>query len=415
MLFEFDDIKDQKARIKVLGVGGAGGNAVNRMITSGMEGVDFIAINTDVQDLDSNYAETKIQIGRDLTKGLGAGAKPDVGRKAMLNDQELVQSLVAGSDMVFVTAGMGGGTGTGAAPVVAKVCKDLGILTIAIVTLPFNFEAPQRMSKALRGISTLRNFCDTLIIIPNEKLLSVIEKGTTAKDSFKMSDSILLQAAQGLSDLINQRGEINLDFADVESVMRGMGDAVMGSGIARGEERAVLAAQQAIASPLLDTQSISGARGAIVNITANKDMTLEEVSAATKIIYEEAGKDVNLFFGYVLDENMGDELKVTVIATGFNSKPIEHMENSQDILRGNYNRKSEEIMEIEDTPLFRESNSSNSSSFNKNEEINLEEEGDGPTLVFGDGYDQTHEADQSHKENHANESDIPAYLRKQNQ
>jgi cell division protein FtsZ len=317
--------------------------------------------------------------------------------------------------MVFVTAGMGGGTGTGAAPVVAKVCKDLGILTIAIVTLPFNFEAPQRMSKALRGISTLRNFCDTLIIIPNEKLLSVIEKGTTAKDSFKMSDSILLQAAQGLSDLINQRGEINLDFADVESVMRGMGDAVMGSGIARGEERAVLAAQQAIASPLLDTQSISGARGAIVNITANKDMTLEEVSAATKIIYEEAGKDVNLFFGYVLDENMGDELKVTVIATGFNSKPIEQMENSQDILRGNYNRKSEEIMEIEDTPLFKESNSSNSSSFNKNEEINLEEEGDGPTLVFGDGYDQTHEADQSHKENHANESDIPAYLRKQNQ
>ena len=415
MLFEFDDIKDQKARIKVLGVGGAGGNAVNRMITSGMEGVDFIAINTDVQDLDTNHAETKIQIGRDLTKGLGAGAKPDIGRKAMLNDQELVQSLVAGSDMVFVTAGMGGGTGTGAAPVIAKVCKDLGILTVAIVTLPFNFEAPQRMSRALQGVSTLRNFCDTLIIIPNERLLSVIEKGTTAKDSFKMSDSILLQAAQGISDLINQRGEINLDFADVESVMRGMGDAVMGSGIARGEERAVLAAQQAISSPLLDTQSISGARGAIVNITASEDMTLEELSAATKIIYEEAGKDVNLFSGYVLDKNMGDELKVTVIATGFNSKPIEQMENSQDVLRGNYNRKSEEIMEIEDTPLFRESNSSNSSSFNKNEEINLEEEeGDGPTLVFGDGYDQTHEADQSHKENDKNESDIPAYLRKQN-
>ena len=415
MLFEFDDIKDQKARIKVLGVGGAGGNAVNRMITSGMEGVDFIAINTDVQDLDTNHAETKIQIGRDLTKGVGAGAKPDIGRKAMLNDQEHVQSLVAGSDLVFVTAGMGGGTGTGAAPVVAKVCKDLGILTVAIVTLPFNFEAPQRMSKALQGVSTLRNFCDTLIIIPNERLLSVIEKGTTAKDSFKMSDSILLQAAQGISDLINQRGEINLDFADVESVMRGMGDAVMGSGIARGEERAVLAAQQAISSPLLDTQSISGARGAIVNITANRDMTLEEVSAATKIIYEEAGKDVNLFFGYVLDENMGDKLKVTVIATGFNSKPIEQMEKSQDVLRGNYNRKSEEIMEIEDTPLFRESDSNDSSTFNKNEEIDLEEDGDGPTLVFGDGYDQTHEANQDKKENHENESDIPAYLRKQNQ
>ena len=220
MLFEFDDIKDQKARIKVLGVGGAGGNAVNRMITSGMEGVDFIAINTDVQDLDTNHAETKIQIGRDLTKGLGAGAKPDIGRKAMLNDQEHVQSLVAGSDLVFVTAGMGGGTGTGAAPVIAKVCKDLGILTVGIVTLPFNFEAPKRMSRALRGVSILRNFCDTLIIIPNERLLSVIEKRTTAKDSFKMSDSILLQAAQGISDLINQRGEINLYFAYVDSVMR---------------------------------------------------------------------------------------------------------------------------------------------------------------------------------------------------
>ena len=415
MLFEFDDIKDQKARIKVLGVGGAGGNAVNRMITSGMEGVDFIAINTDFQDLDTNHAEIKIQIGKDLTKGLGAGAKPDIGRKAMLNDQEHVQSLVAGSDLVFVTAGMGGGTGTGAAPVIAKVCKDLGILTVGIVTLPFNFEAPKRMSRALRGVSILRNFCDTLIIIPNERLLSVIEKRTTAKDSFKMSDSILLQAAQGISDLINQRGEINLDFADVDSVMRGMGDAVIGSGIARGEERAVLAAQQAISSPLLDTQSISGAKGVIVNITANEDMTLEELSTATKIIYAEAGKDVDLFSGYVLDKNMGDELKVTVIATGFNSKPIEQMEKSQDVLRGNYNRKSEEIMEIEDTPLFRESNSNNSSTFNKNEEIDLEKDEDGPTLVFGDGHNQTHEADQNQKKNQKDESDIPAYMRKQNQ
>ena len=415
MLFEFDDIKDQKARIKVLGVGGAGGNAVNRMITSGMEGVNFIAINTDVQDLDTNHAETKIQIGRDLTKGLGAGAKPDIGRKAMLNDQEHVQSLVAGSDLVFVTAGMGGGTGTGAAPVVAKVCKDLGILTVAIVTLPFNFEAPKRMSRALQGVSILRNFCDTLIVFPNERLKSVTKKETTAKDAFKMSDSILLQAAQGISDLINQRGEINLDFADVESVMRGMGDAVIGSGIERGQERAVLAAQQAISSPLLDTQSISGAKGAIVNITANEDMKLEELSAATKIVFEEAGKDVNLISGYVLDKNMGDELKVTVIATGFNSKPIEQMEKSQDVLRGNYNRKSEEIMEIEDTPLFRESDSNDSSTFNKNEEIDLEEDVDGPPLVFGDGYDQTHEADQNQKENHKDESDIPAYMRKQNQ
>ena len=283
------------------------------MITSGMEGVEFIAINTDAQDLDSNPAETKIQIGKDLTKGLGAGAKPEIGRKAIMHDKEAVSSIVAGSDLVFVTAGMGGGTGTGAAPVVAKICKELGILTVCIVTLPFNFEGPKKMSAAMKGISTMRNFCDTLIVIPNEKLLSVIDYNTTLEEGFAESDSVLLQAAQSISDLINKQGNVNIDFADVETVMSGMGDAVMGTGTARGEERAVLAAQQAICSPLLDNQSIKGAKAALVNVTGNKKMTMREVDAATKLIYEEAGKEVHLIFGCVVDENMDDELKNRIV------------------------------------------------------------------------------------------------------
>ena len=411
MLFEFEAIQDQKAKIKVLGGGGAGGNAVNRMITSGMEGVEFIAINTDIQDLDKNHAETKMQIGKDLTKGLGAGAKPEVGKKAMLDDQERVQSLVAGSDMVFVTAGMGGGTGTGAAPVVAKMCKDLGILTVAIVTLPFKFEGAKRMSKALKGVSSIRNFCDTLIVIPNEKLLSVIEKNTPAEDSFKMADSILLNAAQGISDLINERGQINLDFADVNTVMRGMGDALMGSGTASGEERAVLAAQQAICSPLLEAQSIRGARGAIVSIRGGENMTLDELSAATEIIYEEAGKDVNLNFGYVVDPTMKDELKVTVIVTGFDSRPIEQTNDSREVMDRNYNRESEEIMDAMDTPLFEEQNTSPVSSTFNEEDDESENIDDAPTLVFG----EFNQENRIETESDSESDEVPAFIRRQNQ
>ena len=398
MLFEFDELASQRARIKVLGIGGAGGNAINRMITSGMDGVEFIAINTDAQDLGSNPAETKLQIGKDLTKGLGAGAKPDIGRKAIMHDKDAVASLVAGADLVFVTAGMGGGTGTGAAPVVAKVCKDLGILTVCIVTLPFTFEGSKKMESALKGVASMRNFCDTLIIVPNQKLLSVVDNATTFEDGFKESDAILLQAAKSISDLINKQGNVNIDFADVESVMSGMGDAVIGAGTARGEERAVLAAQQAICSPLLDSQSISGAQAVLVNITGNKKMTLLEVDAAMKLIHEEAGQGVKVIFGVRVDENMEDELQVTVIATGFNRKPIEQKEMLKERMSRSSDRKSEELMDTPNTTLYQKNNPEG---FEFDDSVRDEDNGsDGPTLVFDD-FDQSQDLE------------VPAYIRKQ--
>ena len=318
MLFEFDSLAEQKAKLKVIGIGGAGGNATNRMIQAGMQGVDFIAINTDAQDLENNAAEHKIQIGKNLTKGLGAGAQADIGREAAETDQDAIQAILEDADMAFVTAGMGGGTGTGATPMVAKLSRDMGILTVGIVTLPFNFEGPKRMSRALEGIAELRKTCDTVIAIPNQKLMSIVETDTTVVEAFKMADSILHQAAKGISDLINVHGLINLDFADVETIMKKMGEAIMGTGVAQGEERAVLAAQQAISSPLLDNASISGAQGVLVNITGSPDLTLLEVDAATNIVFEEAGKDANIIFGAVIDPSLGDEIRVTVIATGFN-------------------------------------------------------------------------------------------------
>jgi cell division protein FtsZ len=328
MLFEFDSIFEQKADLKVVGVGGAGGNAVNRMINSGMEGVDFCVINTDAQDLEKSLAEKKIQIGKSLTKGLGAGAKAELGRQAVTEDREAVQSLLTNADMAFITAGMGGGTGTGAAPIVAEISKEMGILTVGIVTLPFLFEGPKRMARALAGVTELRKVCDTLLVIPNQKLMSIVDKDTTLTDSFQIADSILHQAARGISDLINVHGMINLDFADVETIMSNMGEAIMGSGKARGDEKAVLAAQQAISSPLLDNASISGAQGVLVNITGGNKMTLFEVDEAAGIIFEEAGQDANIIFGAVIDPTMEDELRVTVIATGFSKpRPISESED----------------------------------------------------------------------------------------
>ncbi|MFQ6612082.1 MAG: cell division protein FtsZ [Fidelibacterota bacterium] len=319
-MFEFNSLAEQKANLKVIGVGGAGGNAVNRMIQSGMQGVDFIVINTDAQDLENNSAEHKIQIGKNLTKGLGAGAQAEIGREAIEADKEAVQSMLAGADMVFITAGMGGGTGTGAAPSVAQLSRELGILTVGIVTIPFNFEGPKRMNRGLSGVAELRKACDTVITIPNQKLMSIVDKSTTVVEAFKFADSILHQAAKGISDLINVHGLINLDFADVETIMKNMGEAIMGTGIASGEERAVLAAQQAIASPLLDSASIGGAQGVLVNITGGADLTLMEVDEATSIIFEEAGPDANIIFGAVIDPVLNDEIHVTVIATGFNRR-----------------------------------------------------------------------------------------------
>jgi len=357
MLFEFDSLAEQKAKLKVIGIGGAGGNATNRMIQAGMQGVDFIAINTDAQDLENNAAENKIQIGKNLTKGLGAGAQAEVGREAVQSDQEAIEGILEDADMAFVTAGMGGGTGTGAAPMIAKLSRDMGILTVGIVTLPFNFEGPKRMNRALEGIAELRKACDTVIAIPNQKLMSIVETDTTVVEAFKLADSVLHQAAKGISDLINVHGLINLDFADVQTIMKKMGEAIMGTGVAQGEERAVLAAQQAISSPLLDDASISGAQGVLVNITGSADLTLLEVDAATNIIFEEAGKDANIIFGAVIDPSLGDEIRVTVIATGFNQgNYVSDQEPEAEQVTTPIQRPTQELVEQVNQPVFKQQN-----------------------------------------------------------
>ena len=356
MLFEFDSLAEQKAKLKVIGIGGAGGNATNRMIQAGMQGVDFIAINTDAQDLENNAAENKIQIGKNLTKGLGAGAQAEVGREAVQSDQEAIEAILEDADMAFVTAGMGGGTGTGAAPMTAKLSREMGILTVGIVTLPFNFEGPKRMNRALEGIAELRKACDTVIAIPNQKLMSIVETDTTVVEAFQLADSVLHQAAKGISDLINVHGLINLDFADVQTIMKKMGEAIMGTGVAQGEERAVLAAQQAISSPLLDDASISGAQGVLVNITGSADLTLLEVDAATNIIFEEAGKDANIIFGAVIDPSLGDEIRVTVIATGFNQgQYVSEKEPAvEEVVAPIPQRPTQELLDQMNQPVFKQ-------------------------------------------------------------
>lgn len=309
------------ANIKVIGVGGAGGNAINRMIASRLQGVEFISINTDAQVLDQNKAEKKIQIGREVTNGLGAGANPDVGRLAMEESREDVKSAVGHPHLVFITAGMGGGTGTGAAPVVAEIAKAAGALTIAIVTKPFRFEGKKRSERADQGLAELKARVDTLITIPNERLLEIVDKKTTLTDAFATADDVLHQATKGISDLITIPGLINCDFADVRTVMAEMGDALMGTGHGKGDEKASDAARQAISSPLLENVSIDGARGVLINVTGGEDMTLFDVNIATSAIYEAAGADANIIFGAVIDPTMHDEMRVTVIATGFGKEP----------------------------------------------------------------------------------------------
>jgi cell division protein FtsZ len=318
MTFEFVEEIKEGAKIKVIGVGGAGGNAVNTMIKARLEGVDFIATNTDMQALQANHAPLKIQLGHQLTRGLGAGANPDVGKNAALEDQKEIADALAGADMVFITAGMGGGTGTGAAPIIAKVAKEMNALTVGVVTKPFSFEGKRRGKVAEDGVSELRDVVDTLITIPNEKLLSIADKDMTMLDAFKKADDVLLHAVKGISDLINVQGLINLDFADVRTVMSEMGMALMGSGVSSGEGRALDAATKAISSPLLENVSIRGATGILINITGGPNMTLHEVNEASKLIQEEAHEEANIIFGSVIDESMGDEIRVTVIATGFN-------------------------------------------------------------------------------------------------
>ena len=313
----FDDTQPVSARIKVIGVGGGGGNAVERMISAEVAGIEFVAANTDLQALRRNRAPVKLQLGMKLTKGLGAGANPEIGRSAALEDSELVAQALSGADMVFVTAGLGGGTGTGAAPIIASVAREMGALVVAVVTKPFGFEGRRRRQQGEEGLAKLRDVVDTVITIPNDKLLHTVDKNTSVAHAFLMADDILRQAVQGISDLITVPGEINLDFADVKTIMSGMGMALMGTGVAEGEHRAVEAAQRAISSPLLEDASIHGARGVLINVTGGEDMTLLEVSEAAQIIQEAADPDANIIFGTVIDRVLQGQVKVTVIATGF--------------------------------------------------------------------------------------------------
>ncbi|HWN67374.1 MAG TPA: cell division protein FtsZ, partial [Haliangium sp.] len=314
-LLEFDEVSH--AKILVIGVGGGGGNAVNTMISSNLDGVEFIIGNTDVQALEANLAPTKIQLGDHLTKGLGAGANPDVGRKAAEESIQLIADTVSGADMVFVTAGMGGGTGTGAAPVIAQVARECGALTVGVVTKPFTFEGKKRRMQAERGIAALEEVVDTLIVIPNNRLLSLVGHNTSMIEAFKRADAVLLNAVQGISDLMTVPGLINVDFADVRTIMSNMGRALMGSGASTGKRRAVEAAEMAISSPLLEDVSIEGATGILINITGGPDLTLHEVNEASTLIQEAAHEDANIIFGSVIDANVGDEVRITVIATGF--------------------------------------------------------------------------------------------------
>ncbi|MDX9734825.1 MAG: cell division protein FtsZ [Thermoanaerobaculia bacterium] len=307
------------ARIKVVGVGGGGGNAVNRMIQAGIRGVEFIAANTDLQVLRVNRAAQKIQLGISTSKGMGAGSNPEIGRTAALEDAEKIAEALAGSDMVFVTAGMGGGTGTGAAPVVAKIASEAGALVVAIVSKPFSFEGQRKSRFAEAGIAELREYVDTLITIPNERLYAFVERNITAWEAFRIADDVLRQAVQGISDLITVPGYVNVDFADVKTVMENMGMALMGTGTATGEHRAVEAAQKAISNPLLEEQSIQGARAILINVTGGEDLTLAEFNEACQIVQQAADDDANIIFGLVQDGGMKDQVKVSVIATGFDA------------------------------------------------------------------------------------------------
>jgi cell division protein FtsZ len=322
-VFELEETKEN-AKIKVIGLGGGGSNAINRMMEARFTGVEFIVANTDVQALRASPAPVKLQLGARLTMGLGAGADPEVGKNAALEDREQIKKLLEGADMVFVTAGLGGGTGTGSAPIVAATAKELGILTVAVVTKPFAFEGRRRSQQAETGLAELRAVVDTLITIPNQRLLAVVDRGTPLVEAFKVADTVLLQAVQGISDLILVPGLINLDFADVRTIMAGMGMALMGAGVGKGEHRALDAAQKAVASPLLDETSIDGARGILINFTGGPDLSLHEVEEAARVVQEAAHEEAHIIFGAVIDPRLQDEVRITVIATGFSERKEEN-------------------------------------------------------------------------------------------
>jgi cell division protein FtsZ len=322
--FELQQPDKHPARIKVIGVGGAGGNAVNNMIDAGLENlVEFIVCNTDLQDLDRSRAEVKVQLGDMVTRGLGAGGDPDIGRKSALEDMNQIGELIQGADMIFIACGLGGGTGTGAAPIIAQQSKELGILTVAVATIPFKFEGRRRRTRAFDGLEALSQEVDTLIKIPNQKLLEVVDRHLSMIEAFKIADKVLLDAVQGITDLIQNSGQINVDFADVRSIMRNAGPALMGTGWGEGDGRAIEAAREAISSPLLEDVGVEGAKGILLHITGGADLALAEVAEAADLIEEAAHEDVNLIFGHVIDDSMGDRVKVTVIATGFQQTQTE--------------------------------------------------------------------------------------------
>jgi cell division protein FtsZ len=347
-LFEIDEDVRRVAKIKIIGVGGGGCNAINTMISSNLEGVEFIAANTDLQALTNSLSTVKIQLGAQLTKGLGAGANPEIGRNATLEDTDKIREELSGADMIFITAGLGGGTGTGAAPIIADIAKELGALTVAVVTKPFLFEGKRRQVVAEKGLQELKQSVDTLIAIPNQRLLSISDRNISLLGSFKKADEVLLHASKSISDLITIPGLINLDFADVKTIMSEMGMAFMGMGIASGENKAIEATHKAISSPLLEDISISGARGLLINISGGENLTLHEVNDASTLIQEEADDEANIIFGAVIDSRMDDEIRITVIATGFGARDDQRMEE----LKKTVAPPPVEPVEEQDVPAF---------------------------------------------------------------
>ncbi|MCB0717103.1 MAG: cell division protein FtsZ [Bacteroidetes bacterium] len=412
--FEFDDSPDDEAKICIVGVGGGGGNAVNNMVSQGIHGVEFIAINTDAQALMMNRASKKIQAGRGLTKGLGAGARPNVGAEAVEENREQIEQALAEFDMIFITAGMGGGTGTGGAPVVASIAKRLGILSVAIVTKPFECEGPRRLKAADQGIQALRESVDTLIVIPNERLLDISEDDTSLIEAFSMADEVLYNATRGISDLITVHGLINLDFADVKTTMHNGGKALMGAATASGEKRAERAAIEAISSPLLDGLSISGARNVLVNITAGLSLGIKEATEATSIIQREAGEDVEVIFGTVIDESMGDDLRITVIATGFDKEAEEQVPGRRPSVQLHnenpvFNYKGEENLKQLDIPAYQRRQHAPAPVISTEREEETHEEPSGPRRIRRLHVDDLKDrAERIRKD----DPDTPAFLRK---
>lgn len=381
-MLEFETGFNHQAAIKVIGVGGGGNNAVNRMIDEGMQNVEFIAVNTDGQALNLSKAESKIQIGEKLTRGLGAGANPEIGKKASEESREQIEDAIQGADMVFVTAGMGGGTGTGAAPVVAKIAKEMGALTVGVVTRPFSFEGRKRQTQAAAGVEQMKAAVDTLIVIPNDRLLDIVDKSTPMMEAFKEADNVLRQGVQGISDLISVSGEVNLDFADVKTIMTDKGSALMGIGVSSGENRAVEAAKKAISSPLLET-SIVGAQGVLMNITGGENLSLFEAQEAADIVQDAADEDVNMIFGTVINPELEDELVITVIATGFNEKSVSRSPE-RPVQQERTQTQSFEEKEREDSFIDLDDRSRSEQSFDASDrKSSLDNEPDVPSFIRG--------------------------------